>query len=336
MPSLLTVEGDIVKKVLITGASGFIGSRVASRLLSDQLNVRCLVHRSPFQTQYPTSDIIVGDIRDPDLAVKATKDVDIVFHFAAAVHHKATEEEYYSINVEGTRNIAKAAGVNNVRHFVFASSTSVYGKGSTNFKEDSPCKPDTAYGRSKIIAEKAVKDIAAETGMKLTILRLSTVYGEGEPGNVSRLIKAVAKYGPLVLGSGANRKSMTYVENVAALCSRLIKWSGSGGVSILNVADPEPYRLDEIVAAIASALNKSGPLIRVNQHLALAGSWGLTAAARLFGRKSPLTPEQVKKITEDAVCDVTKLREEVGFVAPILLEEGIRRTVAWYRSKGEI
>lgn len=62
---------------------------------------------------------------------------------------------------------------------------------------------------------------------------------------------------------------MTYVENVAALCSRLIKWSGSGGVSILNVADPEPYRLDEIVAAIASALNKSGPLIRVNQHLAL-------------------------------------------------------------------
>lgn len=324
------------EKVLITGAGGFIGSRVVSRLLSDQLNVRCLVHRSPFQTQYPTPDIIVGDIRDPDLAAKATKGVDIVFHFAAAVHHKATEEDYYSINVEGTKTIAKTAGANNVRYFIFASSTSVYGKGTINFTEESPCKPDTIYGRSKLIAEKAVTDIAAETGMKLTILRLSTVYGEGEPGNVSRLIKAVAKYGPLVLGSGANRKSMTYVENVAALCSRLIKWSGSSGVSILNVADPEPYKLDEIVAAIASALNKPGHLIRVDRRLALVGSWCLTMATGLFGRKSPLTPEQVIKITEDAVCDVTRLQQEVGFVAPILLEEGIRKTVDWYRSRGEI
>jgi nucleoside-diphosphate-sugar epimerase len=327
--------GYVGEKVLVTGAGGFIGSRVVDQLLSDRMDVRCLVRRTPFRTPRSSRDVVVGDVRDPSVAAEATKRVDTVFHFAAAVHRRATEDEYRSINVEGTRNIARAAGANNVRHFVFASSTSVYGKGGVSFKEESPCRPDNAYGQSKLMAEKAAADVAAETGMRLTILRLSTVYGEGEPGNVSRLIKAVAKHGPLVLGKGANRKSMTYVDNVAALCSRLARWPGPSGVSILNVADPEPYRLDEIVAAIASALNKPRHLVRVDRRLALVGSWCLTVAARLLGRKSPLTPEQVVKITEDAVCDVTRLRQEVGFVAPILLEEGIRKTVDWYRSKGE-
>ena len=323
-------------KVLVTGAGGFIGSRLVDRLLSDQMEVRSLVHRTPFQTQRPLPDVVVGDIRDPAVAAEATRGVDTVFHFAAVVHRGATEDEYQSVNIEGTRNVARAAGANNVRHFVFASSTSVYGKGAVSFKEESPCRPDSAYGQSKLMAEKAVADVAAETGMRLTILRLSTVYGEGESGNVSRLIKAVAKYGPLVLGKGANRKSMTYVDNVAALCSRLARWPGPRGVSILNVADPEPYRLDEIVEAIASALNKPRHLVRVDRRLALVGSWCLTVAAGLLGRKSPLTPEQVMKITEDALCDVTRLQQEVGFVASILLDEGIRKTVDWYRSKGEI
>jgi len=197
-------------------------------------------------------------------------------------------------------------------------------------------EPGNAYGQSKLMTENVPTQLGAEANMKVTILRLSTVYGEGEPGNVSRLIKGVAKCGPLVLGSGRNKKSMTYVDNVTALCSKLAECSGSGGLSIMNVADPEPYTLEEIVSTIALALNRSGRLIRVNSKLAPLGSWCLTSAARLFGRNSPLTPDQVIKIIEDAVCDVTKLRKEVGFVAPILLNEGIRRTVEWYKSKGTI
>jgi len=324
------------EKILVTGAGGFIGSRVVARLLSEGMDARCLLGRNLIKSGHACSDVIVGDIRDAEVVKEATRGVTTVFHFAGVVHKKAATNEYESINIEGTRNIARAAAVNDVSHFVFASSISVYGKGSRTFTEDSPCRPETPYGQSKLLAEKAVMDVAAQTGMRVTILRLSTVYGEGDPGNVSRLIKAVAKYGPLVLGDGTNRKSMTYVENVALLCAKLARSSRLSGVSVLNVADPRPYTLDEIVAAIASALGMSRRLIRVDRRIALAASWCITAAAGLLRYKSPLTPEQVMKITEDAVCDVTKLRREVGFVAPVLLEEGMRRTVDWYRSKGEV
>lgn len=324
------------KKALVTGATGFMGSRIAHQLMLDGASVQYLVRSNHDELSTMTDHVIVGDIRDPVVARKATGGVDTVLHFAAAVHRRATEDEYRSINVEGTRNIAQAAAANGVDHFIFASSVSVYGSGNVSFDEDSQSNPDTPYGRSKLMAEEALEAVAEETGMDATILRLSTVYGEGEPGNISRLIRAVAKYGPIVMGNGSNRKSMTYVGNVAALCSQLV-WNGSPQrVSVVNVADPEPYRLDFIVRAISRALGRSDRLIRVNRELALTGSWCLDKVAGLLGRHSPVTPDQVRKMTTNSMCDVTKLQQQYGFASPILLEEGMRKTVAWYVSNGGI
>lgn len=323
-------------KALVTGATGFIGSRIVGQLMLDGASVQYLVRSNHDELSTMTDDVIVGDIRDPVVASEATSGVDTVLHFAAAVHRRATEDEHRSINVEGTRNIAQAAAANGVSHLIFASSVSVYGSGNLNFNEDSWCNPDTPYGRSKLMAEEALEAIAEKTGMKVTVLRLSTVYGEGEPGNISRLIKAVAKYGPIVMGKGSNRKSMTYVGNVAALCSQLVRNGSPERVSVVNVADPEPYRLDFIVRAISRALGRPDRLLRVNRESALAGSWCLDTAAELLGRHSPVTPDQVRKMTANSMCDVTKLQQQYGFVSPILLEEGMRETVDWYVSNGGI
>ncbi|NLJ61211.1 MAG: NAD-dependent epimerase/dehydratase family protein [Firmicutes bacterium] len=324
------------KKALVTGATGFIGSRIADQLMLGGVSVQYLVRSNHDGLSTMTDHVIVGDIRDPAVARKATSGVDTVLHFAAAVHRRATEDEFRSMNVEGTRNIAQAAAANGVDHFVFASSVSVYGSGNVIFNEDSQCKPDTPYGRSKLMAEEALEAVAEETGMDATILRLSTVYGEGEPGNISRLIKAVAKYGPIVMGKGSNRKSMTYVGNVAALCSQLVRNGSPERVSVVNVADPEPYRLDSIVTAISRALGRPDRLFRVNKELALIGSWCLDTAAGLLSRHSPVTPDQVKKMTANSMCDVTKLQQQYGFAPDILLEEGMSKTVDWYVSNGGI
>ena len=320
------------KQILVTGTTGFIGA-IANRLVLDKASVRCLIRRIGGKPPEMLDHTVVGDIRDRSAVREATSGVDTVLHFAAAVHRRATRDEYISINVEGTKNLAQAAAANGVDHFILASSVSVYGSGNVNFNEDSPCNPDTPYGRSKLMAEEALEAIAEKTGMKVTVLRLSTVYGEGEPGNILRLIKAVAKYGPIMMGKGSNRKSMTYVGNVAALCHQLVLKGSSERLSVVNVADPEPYRLDAIVGTISRALGRPDRLIRVNRELALAGSWCLDTGAGLLGRHSPVTPDQVRKMTANSMCDVTKLQQQYGFASPILLEEGMRKTVDWHMSK---
>lgn len=324
-------------KVLVTGSTGFIGARVTNELIRNGISVQCLIHNRHDQIQQKIDNVILGDIRDPETVSKATSGVDTVLHFAAAVHRRATKDEYRFINVEGTRNLAQAAAINGVDHFIFASSVSVYGVGnSASFNEDSPCNPDTPYGHSKLMAEEALKTIAEKSNMDATMLRLSTIYGEGEPGNISKLIKAVAKYGPIVMGNGSNKKSMTYVGNVAVFCSQLVLHGSSEHISVLNIADPEPYRLDFIVEAINEALGRTNRLIRVNRALALTGSWCLGTIAGLVGRKSPLTLEQVRKMIANSICDTTKLKQQYDFIPPVLLEEGIKKTVDWYVSNGII
>ena len=129
---------------------------------------------------------------------------------------------------------------------------------------------------------------------------------------------------------------MTYVVNVANLCSQLVLKDSTQRASVVIVADPEPYRLDFIVGAINRALGRPNRLIQVNREVALVGGWCLSTVATLLGRQCPVTPEQVRKMTADSICDVTKLQQQYGFVSPILLDEGIKKTVDWYVSNGSI
>lgn len=274
--------------------------------------------------QFP---LVYGDLLDNDSLDRATRDVDAVIHCAGLVHHpSATLDEHVRINVGGTRSLLCHAIRNGVRQFIFLSSISVYGKYEEAYREEHALRPVTPYGYSKARAEDACREMAVSECLPLVILRLSTVYGAGEPGNVNRLIRAVRMFGPMVIGDGKNQKSLTHVQNVAQLCDHVMRDHSKASV-ICNVSDPRPYSLYEITETIGKTLQCQRKVRRIPKGVAVLSSQAISLAFRLMGKQSPISPQTIRVLTESSVCDTSRLKHELGFEAQILLEEGLKRTV---------
>ena len=321
---------DILKKVLVTGASGFIGSRVASHLGARGYEVFGMVRGAPIDK--PGFRTVRGDLTDRSSLEAACRGVDCVIHCAGLVHNpSAGYDRHRAINVEGSVSLMLEAARAGAKQFIFMSSIAAYGKGTGLWRESDECKPHTPYGRAKLEAEETLSAIAEREGLDLVVLRLSTVYGEGDKGNVRRLIAAVDRFGPVIFGTGKNLKSMTYVSNIAELCDLLLVREADRRSRLYNVSDPEPYTLENVVMTISRVLGQDREPVYVSKWLALLGSHVLTSLFSIVSKNPPVTPAQVQTLTEDAACDCTKLKKELGFEAPILLKEGIGITAAWYK-----
>lgn len=318
--------------VLVTGAGGFIGSRIATHLLGRGWDVRGMIRTSPSGTelQFPK---VYGDLVDEGSLEAVTRGTDTVIHCAALVHRpSATMDAQLRVNVEGTRSLIRQAIRNGVKQFIFMSTISVYGKGTMPHREEDALLPITPYGQAKAKAEDVCMEEAAKAGLPLVIIRLSTVYGEGEPGNVNRLIRAVDRFGPIVIGDGKNQKSMTYVANVAELCEHILTRYPQV-TTTANVADPQPYTLREIVETIQKALGRNRNTRFVGKLPCVIGSRFLCSALRVIGKTSPITPRHIETIAETSVCDTTRLQETLAFWAPIRLEQGISLTTRWHNNR---
>lgn len=314
-------------RVVVTGASGFIGRNVVARLTSEPIAVRAVSYTHLDQLAAGGVEHVSGDLREPGFADIITRDVDIVIHLAGLAHVSAAADDYQELNVKATARLAKAAAKNKVRSFIFASTVSVYGAYHDDVVTEAfRCKPVTDYGRSKLQAEDVLSELAANDDMSVVVLRLSTAYGAGDPGNVSRLIRSVQRFGPVVVGRGTNLKSLMYVDNIAELIVSLIGRK-LPHLDVVNVGDPTPYSLSTIVETVADATSDRRPTVRVPFGISMAGAGFLELLWRATGRKPPISRDQVAKLTESAVVDVTHLRDAYGFTSRILLREGIQRTL---------
>lgn len=314
-------------RVVVTGSSGFIGRYVVARLATETIDVYAVSCR--YSNAADTSNVqhFSGDLRDPHFADAVTKSADVVIHLAGLAHARFAADDYGQVNVKATQNVAEAAIRNGVSSFVFASSISVYGPcRDGTVSEASSCHPATDYGRSKLQAEDVLTSLSGGSPMSVLILRLSTVYGAGDPGNMSRLIKSVQRFGPIVVGRGTNLKSLIHVGNVAELMVSLIGRE-LPHLDVVNVGDPAPYSLSTIVGTVADVTGDRRPMVRVPQSLAAAGAGFIELLWAPTGRKSPISRDQVAKLTESAVVDVTHLSDAYGFTSRILLREGIQRTL---------
>lgn len=321
-------------RVLVTGASGFVGSAIAEHCHQAGMNVLA-TGRSDVKTAGVPA-YFRADVTEPDSLMEPMAGVDCVVH-AAGLAHQFREgikpAEFIKTNVKGTENLAGAAVRAGVKHFVLISSVSVYGPhGAEVCDEDFPCKPSEPYAQSKYQAENRTIEIVNNSDTRLTILRLATVYGEGDPGNVGRLMRMIDRGRFVWIGDGSNYKSLIHRDDVADACVHVVQ-KATSGINTYNVSASE-NTMREIAEGLASALGRELPHWRLPAGIAktMAISFDRIAGGRKRTRKFART---VEKWLDDDVYDASRFNRQFDFAARVSLSEGLQREVAWYRKSLE-
>ncbi len=319
-------------RVLVTGANGFVGSAVAALCRKHGMLVSTTGRSGNNSETLP--NYFRADVTEPDSLSEAMSGVEAVVHAAGHAHQftkSHDEAPFMAINAKGTENVARTALQSGVRHFVLISSVSVYGSHEEMAcDEQTPCRPLEAYARSKFEAEQRAIEIFKNTETCLTILRLATVYGEGDRGNVARLMRQIALGRFIWIGRGANRKSLIHLDDVARACLAVLR-SRCEGIGVYNVSSPA-HTMREIVEGLYHALKKPAPRWRVPQGLAVAAASLLEKIAPA-GSKPGAVKGTVRKWLADDVYDAKKFQQQFNFQTEVTLEEGLQREVAEYRQR---
>ena len=315
-------------RVLVTGASGFLGGHLARALRSEGAVGASRGAQSDASIEW----VRPFDPTDDNAARAALIGVDAVIHAAGLAHvlrqtHADPLAAFREANVTATRVLLDAAREVGVQHFMLLSSVSVYGDQVSGLvSAETPTAPSTPYGVSRLEAEQVVRDVSAIT---TTVLRLPMVYGPGMKGNPLRLFDLVTRGVPLPLGSIANRRSLLYVGNLVEAVRRLLSVSLPSG-TVLLAADAESVSTPALVRDIAAALGRQSRVfpcpIPVLRAVALGGD-------RALGARFPLGPDALWRLESSLELDSTPLRRIVG-PPPYDRSDGLAATAAWYVTRG--
>lgn len=331
-------------KILVTGASGFVGSEIVAELAVSRIETAGISRRernpdsrvAALAENYFRADVSVAKSLK---AVEKFGKIDALVHSAGLAHQfgDVDRRAFYKTNVLGTANTLDLAARMGAEHFVLISSTAVYGTGKPaseiNFSgavgETDDCRPETPYAESKLEAERTALDFCRRSGMRLTILRLSPVLGEGGAGNVARLIEAIDKRRFVWIGDGKNLKSLIYKGDAAAACVGILKRKKAEN-EIFNVAG-EPISMNRFVERIAASLGRKIPNISVPPNL-------LNAAVKLNSRTARINRidklgATIRKWLADEVYLTEKIEGAYDFKPKTSTLDALERQIADYRNR---
>ena len=328
-------------KVAITGASGFIGRHLLVEFQRRQWPVRALQHRSPLASNAPhetvvgdigDSDapyqIVAGDIGDSAALKQLTQGADMLFHLAAALGASLiSEEDFFRINVEGTRNALEAAKANRVKRVIHFSSAGVLGAVKEGEVADElyPARPRNIYDSTKLEAEKEALRFAGE-GMDMVIVRPGWVYGPADR-RTFKLIKAIAKGRFALVTRGEAWQTPIYIDDLVQgvlLCAE----RGFSG-EVYNIAGDEVLPVREIAAAIAEVTQRRLPSFTLPLLPVKTAAKIMEKAFALFKKESPLTTGRLAFFIHPKPLSIAKAAKELGFAPRVDFKTGMMQTVAW-------
>lgn len=306
-------------KILVTGASGFVGVPTCRRLLADGHEIVAAVRRDDSFLPLGVRSCRVASLAPDTDWQLALAGVQCVVHLAARAHVMDDRShdpvaEFRRINRDGTARLAEQAAQAGVKRFIFVSSIKVNGE-STNpgqpFRGDDPPAPADAYGISKAEAEAILAEIAGRTGMSTAVVRPPLVHGPGVKGNLAVLLKALRAGVPLPLGKIVNRRSLIGADNLADAITFLAGHSAQG---CFLVRDGEDISTPELIRRLAAAMHQSPRLLPVP-------SWLLRLGAAVLGKGSAYD-----RLAGSLTVDDTPLRQ-LGWQPPFTLNQGLERMV---------
>jgi nucleoside-diphosphate-sugar epimerase len=307
------------KHILVTGGSGFVGSALIKRLLSEHRDILA-VGRS--DVNLPVETVKVSSFSELGALGQRLGSIDVVVHCAARAHIMNDDTvdplaEYRKVNVDGTLNVARHALEAGVKRFLFVSSIKVNGEHTPPgrpFTEEAAPAPEDPYGISKYEAERELQALCAETGMELVIIRPPLVYGPGVKGNFASMIRLMEKGLPLPLGAVRNKRSLVALDNLVDLIVTCVD-SPAAANQVFLAADGQDISTTELLRNVANAMGKPARLLPVPSGLLMLG-------ASLFGKKAV-----AKRLLGSLQVDISKARELLGWQPPVSVEEGLARAV---------
>lgn len=307
-------------KILVTGATGFVGAALINRLSTDEaFTIFAASRRVESDCRSNVQFVKVEDIAPDTDWSNALGTVEVVVHAAARVHVMQDVvadplAEFRRVNVDGTLHLARQAAAAGVRRFVFLSSIKVNGEGTASgapYKADDKPAPVDPYGVSKWEAECGLRALALETGMDVVIIRPTLVYGPGVKANFLSMMRWLYKGVPLPFGAIHNKRSLVALDNLVDFIVTCIKHPAAGNQTFL-VSDGEDLSTTELLRRVGEALGKSARLVPVP-------AWMLTSGAALVGKHA-----LSQRLCGSLQVDISKARDLLGWLPPLSVNEGLR------------
>lgn len=312
-----------MRKILVTGANGFVGTALYHALIGRGLVARRAVRRAEAVVT-PGADVVVGEIGPTTDWRQALHGVDAVIHLAARAHvmrDVAVDPlaDYRRVNVLGTQGLARAAADAGVRRMIFLSSIKVNGEKTAGkpYSEQDPPHPQDAYGVSKWEAEQMLRAIAADSQLESVVLRPPLLYGPGVKGNFLGLMRVIDRGLPLPLASIHNRRSLLYIGSLIDAIMLCLDNPVAAGKTYL-VAESEGVSTPDLIRGIAGALGKPARLLPFPPAL-------LKFAGTLAGKA-----ESVSRLLGSLQIDATSIRRELNWQPCADMVLGLAETARWY------
>jgi GlcNAc-P-P-Und epimerase len=320
----------------VIGGSGFIGTRLVSRLVSKGQKVS-IVDKKLSQS-YPDLSLL-ADVRSDEQLQKVVEG-GVIINLAAEHRDDVSPKSlYHEVNVSGAKNICAIAKSKRINKIIFTSSVAVYGFAPIGTGEDGEINPFNEYGKTKYEAENIFKNWQKEDpeNRSLAIIRPTVVFGEGNRGNVYNLLKQIASGKFLMIGSGRNRKSMAYVENVSAFIEYCADFGP--GVQVFNFIDKPDFDMNTLVSKCRNELGLgTGVGLRLPYFFGLIVGFGFDVVAKLLNRKFSISSIRVKKFCSNSVYSTAI--DKTDFVRPVTIEQALLNTLKFEfvedNSSGEI
>lgn len=322
--------------VLITGGTGFIGSRLGLRCLAGGHSVRILgQENTPAESanrkllEEKGARILLASVTRKELLPELLKGIDVVYHLAAAQHEvNVPDDRFREVNVQGTANLLEASVAAGVKRFVHGSTIGVYGPGMEGrIDENSPLQPDNIYGITKLEGENVV--LSFRDRLPVVIIRIPETYGPGDR-RLLKLFKAIRKGVFIMIGDGKNLHHLIHIDDLIDAFSLAAEHPEAIG-NIFVVAGEEPVTTNEMVAVIAERLGTRIRGFRVPLSPLLFLAYLMEKTCQPFGIKPPIYRRRMDFFRKNFSFSPEKAKKFLGFRAKVPFSEGIASTAAWYR-----
>jgi dihydroflavonol-4-reductase len=326
-------------KVLVTGATGFIGHKLVERLLGDRQNVATLVRNTSDTKSLPSEvELRVGDMLNQDSLEAAVKDAQTVIHLAAYFDfYPRDKKQMFRVNVNGTRALMNACVGTSVERFIYCSTTEAIGPVKhPPGNEETDLRPTFDYGRSKVMAENAVREISADAGLPHIIIRPTGVMGEGDFYTAYELIRNLNDRAvPVLPGDGQKHIMYIHVDDVVdGFIKALTSHPGLNNTIILCPNEPIKYR--DLIEFIAGCLGVKPPTRYIPTSLAKLGIGLLSPFKNRHGTTFLWHRKTIQSMVEDRWYSNEKAKRLLGWSPHYTMVDCIKRTIDWYFANGHL